>query len=369
MFRIMINTFKLLIKKKSFIVMGIIAPAFIILFFTFAFGKEYNYKVGIIDNDKSYISNEIINTINDIENIDIVNVCSNDYKILLATNQIQVVLIINKNFSENILNLKSDKITIKSIYNGELKSILSSIIKSKTDELSLIAQISNKDINKFKEINESYKDNLPTVNYNEIKYTKPSIENSLGLVMMMIFITGSTIASFIIEDEENNTKYRVLVSKVKPHVYYSSLLIVFYLLSCASSFIYYIMCKILDFNFNMVNTNNFFIIMLMINLVSVSLNLLIVSFTKSRYIASTVNILLVIPSCMLSGVFWDFEVMPDYLQKIGKFLPQRWVYICLDKLKIYDDLSYIRDYIFAMIILSLIFFIVSILFFKRRKVY
>ena len=114
--------------------------------------------------------------------------------------------------------------------------------------------------------------------------------------------------------------------------------------------------------------NNFLIIMLMINLVSVSLNLLIVSFTKSRYVASTVNILLVIPSCMLSGVFWDFNIMPENLKRMGEFLPQRWVYICLEKLKIYDDLSYVSNYVFAMIILSLVFFIVSILFFKRRRV-
>jgi len=364
----MINTFKLLMKKKSFITMGIIAPAFIILFFTFAFGKEYNYKVGIIDNDKSYISNEIINTINNIENIDIINVSNDDYKILLATEQIQVAVIINKNFSENILNLKTDEITIKAISNGELKSILSSIIKSKSYELSLIAQNSDKDINKFKEINKSYKDNLLTVNYNEIKDSRASIDNSLGLVIMMIFITGSTIASFIIDDEENNTKCRILVSKVKPYKYYMSLLIVFYLLSCASTFIYYIMCKVLNLNFNMINTNNFLIIMLMINLVSVSLNLLIVSFTKSRYVASTINILLVIPSCMLSGVFWDFKLMPNYLQKIGEFLPSRWVYVCLEKLKVYDDLSCISEYIFAMLELSLIFFIISILFFKKRKI-
>jgi len=365
----MINTFKLLTKKKSFITMGIIAPAFIILFFTFVFGKEYNYKVGIIDNDKNYISNEIINTIDDIENIDIVNVNNDDYKILLATDQIQIAIIIDDNFSENILNLKEDKVIIKSISNGELKSILSSIIKSRTEELSLIAQVSNKDIDKLKEVNENYKDNLLTVNFNEIKDNRPSIDNSLGLLIMMIFITGSTIAGFIIEDEENNTKYRILVSKVKLYKYYMSLLIVFYLLSCASSLIYYIMCKILNLNFNMVNTNNFLIVLLMINLVSISLNLCIVSFTRSRYVANTINILLVIPSCMLSGIFWDFNIMPTYLQKIGHFLPQRWVYICLERLKLYDDLSYISNYIFAMFGLSLVFFMISIIFFKKRKVY
>ena len=369
MLRIMINTMKLLMKKKSFIVMGIIAPAFIILFFTFAFGKEYNYKVGIMDNDKSYISSEIIKTIDNIENIDIVNIDNNDYKILLSTDQIQLAIIINDSFTQNILNLKEDNIIIKSIASGELKSTIVSIIKNKTEELSLISQISNKDINKFKNINENYKDKLLNIRINEVKDKKASINNSLGLVIMMMFITGSTIAGFIIEDEENNTKYRVLVSKVNPYKYYMSLLIVFYLLSCCGSLIYYTMCKFLNLNFNMDNTNYFLVVLLMINLVSVSLNLCIVSFTKSRYVASTVNILLVIPSCMLSGIFWDFEVMPQYLQNIGNLLPQRWVYICLERLQLYNDLNYINNYLLLMLGISIIFFIVSNILFKVKKSY
>ena len=32
--------------------MGVVAPAVIIVFFSFAFGQEMDYKVGIIDNDK-----------------------------------------------------------------------------------------------------------------------------------------------------------------------------------------------------------------------------------------------------------------------------------------------------------------------------
>ena len=43
--------------------MGIIAPALIIVFFSFAFGQESNYKVGIIDKDDNYISKEIIKSI------------------------------------------------------------------------------------------------------------------------------------------------------------------------------------------------------------------------------------------------------------------------------------------------------------------
>ena len=74
MFRVMVNTAKLLFKKKSFIIIGIVSPAIVIVFFSFAFGSNMNYKVGIIDKDNSYISKDIINVISNIEDIDIVDI-------------------------------------------------------------------------------------------------------------------------------------------------------------------------------------------------------------------------------------------------------------------------------------------------------
>ena len=72
--------------------MGIIAPALIIVFFSFAFGQESNYKVGIIDKDDNYISKEIIKSVEDIENVDVVKVKNYDYEILLASHQLQLVI-------------------------------------------------------------------------------------------------------------------------------------------------------------------------------------------------------------------------------------------------------------------------------------
>ena len=106
---------------------------------------------------------------------------------------------------------------------------------------------------------------------------------------------------------------------------------------------------------------------LMLNLVAIALNLCIVSFTKNRYIASTVNILIVIPTCMLSGVFWDFEVMPDYLQRIGNFMPQRVIYKCIENLQICDSFSYIYQYVFYIIGLALILFALSLFMFNMKS--
>ena len=363
----MVNTAKLLFKKKSFIIIGIVSPAIVIVFFSFAFGSNMNYKVGIIDKDNSYISKDIINVISNIEDIDIVDIEKDNYEMLLASHQIQIAIIIEKNFSNNLLNLEEGKITIKSISNSDIKETLVSMIKSKVNNLSLIAKISDKNIEKFKEKNESYKENLFKVNLNEANKSRPAIENSIGIVIMMILISGATIANFLIEDEENNTKSRVLVSGIKQYKYYIALFVVFYLVSSITSVIYYLLCKLLKLDFGMNNTNNFLLVMLLLNLVAIALNLCIVSFTRNRYIASTVNILIVIPTCMLSGVFWDFEIMPNYLQDLGRLMPQRWVYRCIELLQVYNDLSYIYPYIFCMIAISLLLFILSLFMFKIRK--
>ena len=368
LFKVMINTAKLLLKKKSFIFMGIVAPAIVIVFFSFAFGKNMNYKIGIIDKDNSYISKEIIDVINNIEDVDITDISKENYEILLASHQIQIAIIIEESFSNNLLNLEDGKITIKSISNSDVKETLVSIIKSKVNNLSFIAKISDNDIKKFQEKNEAYKKNLLKYNLSEVKEKKPAIENSIGIVIMMILISGAAIANFLIEDEEHNTKTRILVSGIKPHKYYMALLIVFYLVSSISSLIYYGLCKLLNLDFGMSNTNNFLVVMLLLNLVSISLNLCIVSFTRNRYIASTVNILIVIPTCMLSGVFWDFEVMPDYLQKVGSLMPQRCIYRSIESLQAYGNLNSIYQYIFYMIAISLLLFTLSLSMFRIRKI-
>lgn len=361
MIKIMINTIKILFKKKSFIVMSIIIPSVVIVFLSFVFGNSVNYKVGIVNEDKSYISNEIIETIKSIDNVDIVDIRQDNYEILLVSHQIQIVVIIEENFTYKVLNLEEGEITLKSISNSDIKETLVSIIKSKVDNLSLIAKISNKNIDVFKENNEDYKKNLIKYNLNEIKEFRPAIENSLGIVIMIILISGSSIANFLIEDDESGAKERVLVSGIKPRKYYMALMIVFYLLSSMSSIIYYGLCKLLNLDFGISNPNYFLLVMLLLNLVAIALNLFIVSFTRNRYVASTINILTVIPTCMMSGLFWDFSLMPNYIQKVGSFLPQRYVFKALQDLKVYCSLSSIYDYIFYMIALSLGLFVLSYL--------
>ncbi len=367
MFRLIINNTRLILSKKSFILMGVIAPALIILFFGFAFGKEYTYKVAVLDDDKSFTSQQIINSLSKMENIDLIYI-EGDYESKLLTQDIEVAIIIDKNTEQDLLNLKPTNIKIYSIGDNEIKTTIKSIIQLKTNDLSLIARTSNNDIEKFKEIYEKSINETKDIEVNKLNSSKPLINYSLGIVIMMIFITGASVTNFLIEDDENNTKNRILTSGIKPYRYYLSLLIVFCILSSLSCLIYYVLAKALGLEFLMKNTEYFLIVLLCLNLVSVALNLLISTISKNRYVANTINIILVIPSCMLSGAFWDFSVMPKYMQNIGNYLPQRWVYIALEDLQKYNSLSNIYQYIFLMLMLSIGLFSLGISILEVKKI-
>lgn len=149
-------------------------------------------------------SNQVVEAINEVENIDVVDISKENYEMLIISHQIQMVVIIEENFSDNILNLEESEVTIKSISNSDVKETLISIIKSKVNNLSLIAKISDKNIDKFKKNNEDYKENLLNYTLSEVENVRPAIEKSIGIVIMMILISGASIANFLIEDDENN---------------------------------------------------------------------------------------------------------------------------------------------------------------------
>ena len=78
----------------------------------------------------------------------------------------------------------------------------------------MTAKVSENNIGKFIELNEGHKNNFVNYTLSEVKESRPAIENSIGIVIMMILISDASITNFFIEDEEQLTKTLVLVSGI-----------------------------------------------------------------------------------------------------------------------------------------------------------
>lgn len=365
MLRVLINTFKILMKKKSFFIVSMIIPAILIIVFSYALGQESTYRVGIVNKDKGIISEVVLDKIEAIEGIKIQNIDEEETENLIAAKELELAIIINENFTENIISGVHDTIEIKSVTENDVKPVIKEVLDSEIDNLHWLSKIANGDEVKFKELQEKYKENMPEYKVNDNEEKNISVMNSLGIIIMMILISGQVVTRFIIEDEINGTKNRALLSGISEKSYYGGIFIVFYLCSAITSVIYYTICKVLGFNFGLDNSIYFLGVLLAINLLAVTFNLCIVSFVKKPNLASNVAIIFIVPTTMLGGGFWPFEMMPNYMQKIGNLTPQRWAIGSLEKLQSGAPLSEALPMILAILILSLILFLLSIFFSKR----
>nr|WP_279537899.1 ABC transporter permease [Paenibacillus turpanensis] len=60
-------------------------------------------------------------------------------------------------------------------------------------------------------------------------------------------------------------------------------------------------------------------------LASIGLSTSVASLIRSKRTSAIMNSVVITPTCMLGGCFWPLEIMPEMMQKIANFVPQKWV--------------------------------------------
>lgn len=365
MLKVLLNTFKILIKKKSFLLVAIVIPAIVTIVFSYTLGMEGEYRVGVINKDNGIISKSVLDKVKAIDGIKIEDIKEEEAENLIAAKELELLIIVDENFTENILSGKVDSIDIKSITESDVKPVIIGVLNSETNNLQGLGKLANGDEVKFKELQEKYNNNMPEYNLSDNKEKKISVMSSIGIIIMMILISGQVVSRFIIDDEVNGTKARTLLSGISENSYHAGVFTVFYLCSGLTSVIYYLICIALGFNFGLDNSLYFLLVLLLVNLLSVTFNLCIVSCVKKPSLAANVATLFIIPTTMLGGAFWPFEMMPEYMQKIGNLTPQRWAIGSIEKLQSGDTLSEVLPMLLAIIMLSVVLFLLSIFFSNR----
>jgi ABC-2 type transport system permease protein len=57
----------------------------------------------------------------------------------------------------------------------------------------------------------------------------------------------------------------------------------------------------------------------------VGFGLMMAGLVKTSQQAGALNAVLIVSSCMLGGVYWPLEIVPDFMQQIAKAVPQSWM--------------------------------------------
>jgi ABC-2 type transport system permease protein len=198
------------------------------------------------------------------------------------------------------------------------------------------------------------------------KDRKPNILVSLGLIFYLLFITAAGSCGFILEDERQGTRERILMGRISERKYYISQCITFFIFTAVPSIEYYAICKIFHYEFGFNNTILLLIFALLMSLLAVAFSIMVTSIIKSKSIFNLVNAALTVPIFMLSGAFWDYKMMSTSLQNVGDILPPRWIFMAIEKLQAGAEITAVFPVISGVIGLSILFLLLSV-FFTRNK--
>ncbi|MBU5317372.1 ABC transporter permease [Clostridium bornimense] len=369
MTRIIKNTLKILLKRKSFIFVTFILPAILIFFFSSAAEVMTSINIGIYNKDKGEFGKFIEKRLENINGTKITTLDSEDeYVSNLIFEECSVVVVIEENFTEDIINGKENVIKVKSINDGEAAPIVNSYLESEVSSLATICN--NVDVKKegIDSVLNTFSSCKPKYNnINKVKTTKdPYIV--IGMVLYTIFITAAMSCGFILEDERQNTKERILLSKISERQYYGAQLLVYFLACCIPAIEYYSICKFGKFDFGFKYDFIVLLLLFVLVLMAISLGLFLSSIIKNKTVFTLVMTTFTIPIFMLSGTYWPFEMMSKGMQRVGNLLPIRWFYIILEDLKGNEGIISIVPLLCCMILVNLLLFLLSIFCTKNKIV-
>jgi len=366
MISIMKTVAKILLKRKSFLITTFILP--IILIFAFAGMNSSNssLKVAVINKDSGELGKELESKISNLQGVTKVEVNNENYVQDLIYHQFEMVITIDENFTDSLIKGDKTQVTYETISKGDSESVIKSVLNSEVAAMAKLCNNIDVKTEGIDKVIKTFRESEPQYEVLNKKNIKPSIMASLGIIFYLLFLSASGSCSFLLEDERQGTKDRILMGKISEKQYYVAQCALFFIFTAVPSVEYYAVCKIFDYEFGFDNTILLLILALLMSLLAVTFSIMIASIVKNKSVFNLINSALTVPIFMLSGSFWDFEMMSSSLQKIGNALPPRWILMAVRNLQAGKGIESILPMVSGILVFSVLFLLLSV-FFTRNK--
>lgn len=368
------NTFKIIFKKKSNVIVYIVLPIVLVIVFMGMQGSTSSSKVsmGIINKDNTKISGDMINYLKSTEKFKFVSLDENDLEESVANGDVQFAVIVPKNMKEKVINNEIDKIEIISIKGQDATVWIENYIDMYMKNIMDISKSSNGQEEIFDKMYEGYskqglilKSEFVTDSTKYISKGQGTTQSTMGLFILVMLIGASTTSSLILKEKRERTYQRICSSPVSSKQYMMGNVIVnLFIVFIQVSIVLFLAAVVLKYNTH-IKTTQLLIILMSFGTVAVSIGLLIVVFSRSTSSAGSLSTLIITPSCMLGGCFWPISIMPSFLRKLSDFIPQSWALGAIKKLQEGAQFSDILGHILILISFAITFFLISV--YKMKK--
>lgn len=316
--------------KKVNIIFMLIIPLAVNIFVVSLSTQVARYNLGIVDNDRTQFTEEFISMLENQGKVTVMK-SSDDIHNLLINRKIDCVFEIDAGFTKELIEGNEPKIKSYALDDTNQSAPIETSVSSYLAAMKNIAAVSDKNEAAFYEGLKEYKKSKYQVKYmnfsSNYKEDIRTASSSLGYLAfaMLLLVTFST--SLLLDDRLKGIYNRTMLTPVSQSAYYVQHLLSYFIIAVIQVIVLItILPKVSNVRYG--STPDVVIRLIVVccifALVCISIGLFINLFSKNTLTAGALSTLIDIPMIMVSGCLWPKELMPDYLQKIGSFMPTAW---------------------------------------------
>ncbi|MHA7965864.1 ABC transporter permease [Paenibacillus sp. CAU 1782] len=241
-------------------------------------------------------------------------------------------IIIPADFTEKLESGQGGEVEIYQVHKNERSYSLRYFVEQKVEVLQQLSlwSLGSGGNNSAEQLDEVIKQQLESPYLTVAEDTgKQSLDNTTLTLMCgftLLFMMGlmNSSVSTIMEDRENNITSRIFAAPVrKVHIFAGNLLGIFIVGSLQMLAILLATRYVFGFDYDIPFYAHFIVLELFL-LATMGIASAAAGLVKNLTSLNMVHTLILTPTCMIGGCFWPREIMPDFLQKAGNFVPQSW---------------------------------------------
>lgn len=371
-FLIIINTISITFRKKGNILVFLFLPVLGVIISSAMYGNSQSspLRVGIADMDESIISSYIAESLEKKGEMIVEKIQESDIKTKLIKGQFGAVLAIPEGFSEKMLEGSAPKLEVHALGGNETTAWVQNYINIILENINYMVLASGGDNILFNNMFRDFTTGSLQIQSQMLQDKAVNIfitRQSLGFLVFFILLGCTQTAEIMLKDKRNRTYYRICAAPVSSKAYViSNILVNMMIVVFQLVLIIFAVMKIFKID-TLVPDHMLMLVLSCYGLAAVSLSMMIIAFSDSSHHASLLSTLVVTPTSMLAGCFWDIEMMPQVMRKASYFTPQRWVIDALEKMQTARSINDATINIVILLAFASVFFAIAAYRMSLRK--
>ncbi|TXK85775.1 ABC transporter permease [Paenibacillus sp. N3.4] len=243
-----------------------------------------------------------------------------------------VAFLIPEGFSEQLLRGSSAEVTLYQLSTNEasiiLKMNLDSIVSRLQQTITLHADQGLKGSTLLEAVDKTWNQmkkhqvNAHLTDYN--LYVNPGMHIVIGFMLMFMMVVVNNTVAVIMEDRRQRTMARTYTAPVRAlEIMVGNLLGSFLVGTLQILVILLVTRYITHYEYGLPFLPQFIILEFFL-LASMGIASAVAGMVRNSTNMSIINSLVITPTCMLGGCFWPISLMPEWMQKMANFVPQKW---------------------------------------------